>query len=447
MIELSDGNVNLLIGPEQQAAFQHTLETLTAKEGVACVLLIDTAGKIIAGAGGLGHLELATVAALAAGDFATTRALAHRVGEKEFSLVFQRERELNVYLQAVGEESLLVVLFDQAQGLGPVRVLVRQVQADLRHTLDECPRAVVGPDVLQATVEDAPATPATPAEAERAGQTPAPASPATGKPAASPKAPAAAAPSKLVKNPPADLIRKFWRIKTLAEDCVKAGVPTSAAKAWREARDLIGRVATTISAGEAAETRKLLADVERILMAAYEGVIAERKVEDEDLVSVQIWHQLVDQSAAPFADVFGERTASILGNVDRDSVDRHPDVLGRAVAGHLPDDGLAALRSWPKDRRRQAVARAFLDLLLNRLWVTDKLLGRAAGDALVERWRTGLAARTDDSLPPGLKPALGYLFAQALRRSTSRKRSAPAGPSESTAAAEGGPTSSDGGRA
>jgi len=421
MIELSDGNVNLLIGPDQQAAFQRSLEGLTAKEGVACVLLIDTAGKIIATAGGLGRLDTATVAALAAGDFATTRALARRVGERDFSLVFQRERELNAYLQAVSEESILVVVFDQAQGLASVRVLVRQVQADLRKTLNECPRAVVGPDALKTTVglptgtgADESPEPAAPDTAEK---------PPAGKPATAPK------PSRLVKNPPADLIRKFWRIKTLAEDCVKAGIPTSAPKAWQEARSVIARVAGTISAGQAAETRKLLAEVERILMTAYDSVIAERVSEDGDMKSIEVWHQLVDQSAESFRGAFGERTPDFLGNMDQDSVDRHPDVLRRAKAGRLPADGLQALRSWPKERRRQAAARAFLDLLLNRLWIVDKLFGRAAGDALVEKWRAGLASRPDESLPPGLKPALGYLFAHATRRAAGRRR-APTGPEE-----------------
>lgn len=429
-VQISDGNVNVVIGPEQQAAFQRTLKELTGKEGVACVLLIDTAGKIIAGAGSLGRLEAATVAALAAGDFATTRALAHRVGEKDFSLVFQRDRELNVYLQAVTEEAILVLLFEQGQGLGPVRMLVRQAQGELKRTLDECTRAVVGPDALQETVGITPgeagggvspsgeAPSAAPEEAELdatgEAETPAPAE----KPAK---------PSKLVRNPPADIIRKFWRIKTLAEDCVKNGVPASASDAWREARDRIAAVARSLSSGEAAETRKLLAEVEKLLMDAYRTVIAERTEEDEDLKALGVWHRLVDLTEAPFAFGLKDLAPAILANADRDSVDRHPDILGLASNGHLPLEGLRTLKTWPKDRRRKAIARAMLDLLLNRLWVTDKIFGRGVGDAVVGKWKAAADAGKAAPVPPEVESGLAYLFAQAAKRGAGRRGVPPSG--------------------
>ena len=431
MIELSDGNVNLVIGPDRQAAFQATLDGLVAREGVACVLLIDTAGKIIAGAGGLGRLEAATVAALAAGDFATTRALARRVGEKEFSLVFQREREFNAYLQAVGDEALLVVLFDQVQGLGNMRVLVRQAQADLRKTLDQCPRTVVGPEALRAVVEEKPlagvesapsAATATPASAAALGQQEA---------AAMPAAPG------LVKNPPADLIRRFWRIKTLAEDCVKTGVPGIAPAEWASAREGVAGVASAVSSGDAPAARSLLAGIETTLMKAYGRVVADRAARDEEAAALRLWHGLVTRSTEAFSHSLGVITDAVLANVDRDSMDRHPDVLGRAEGGRLPDGALRPIAAWPRDRRRQAVSRAFLDLLLNRLWVADKVLGRAEGDALVGRWREAVAGRGEDQWPAGLKTAIGYLFASAEKRAATR-RSPP--PSRSPAPGEGGGT-------
>jgi len=419
-VKISDGNVNVLIGPDQQAAFQRTLKELTGKEGVACVLLIDTAGKIIAGEGSLGRLEVATVAALAAGDFATTRALAHRVGEKDFSLVFQRDRELNVYLQAVTEEAILVLLFEQGQGLGPVRMLVRQAQGELKRTLDECTRAVVGPEALQETVG---ITPAAPAESPATPEVSLDATGESAEPAAAPPPPK---PSKLVRNPPADIIRKFWRIKTLAEDCVKNGVPASAPDAWRDARDRITNVARTLSSGEAADTRKLLAEVETILMEAYKTVIAERAAEDEDLKGLAVWHRLVAQTEAPFINGLKDLAPAILANVDRDSVERHPDVLGSATSGRLPIEGLRALKSWPADRRHKAIARAMLDLLLNRLWVTDKIFGRAEGDALVARWRAAAPGK-DAEVPPEVESGLTYLWTQTDKRAAPKRAVPPDG--------------------
>lgn len=71
------------------------------------------------------------------------------------------------------------------------------------------------------------------------------------------------------------------------------------------------------------------------------------------------------------------------------------------------------------------MSRAFLDLLLNRLWVADKILGRTEGDALVARWREAVAGRGEDAWPAGLKPAIGYLFASAEKRSAARRSPPP----------------------
>src|SRR5678809_202717 len=96
-LTLSDGNVNLVVGDEDLVALTDAVAPLLTDGGARCVLLIDTAGKVITAPGNLGGLEPVTIAALAAGNYATTRALAQRVGEREFSLVFQRDRELNLH--------------------------------------------------------------------------------------------------------------------------------------------------------------------------------------------------------------------------------------------------------------------------------------------------------------------------------------------------------------
>jgi predicted regulator of Ras-like GTPase activity (Roadblock/LC7/MglB family) len=392
MVELYDGNVNLVIEPAQVAAFESELTGLTSQDGVKCALLIDTAGKIIAGTGGLGMLEPASVAALAAGDFATTRALAHRVGEKDFTLVFQREKELNVYLNAVSDEAILVLLFDSGQGLGTIRMLVRQAQKGLRGTLDSCRRSVVSHESLHQTLE-APTAVDEPQETAKAAPVP-----------------------KLVANPPADVIRKFWRIKVLAEDCLKRNVPTVAPEAWKEARARTARVAQAVASGDHTESRRLLGELERLLMRAYEDAISERKGADTDWETVEFWQKLVNMSTDPFTKGLLDMAPGILLNVDRDSVKRHAQILGSAKAGMIPREALAPIRGWPGERRLKALANAFLDLLLNRLWVVDKLFGPTAGERLVALWKQEATDREGAVTRLGLAVPVKYLLERAERR-------------------------------
>jgi len=65
--------------------------------------------------------SLESVAALAAGSFSATREMARLVGEGEFSTLFHQGSRESLQISAIGDRSLLVVVFDDRSNLGLVR--------------------------------------------------------------------------------------------------------------------------------------------------------------------------------------------------------------------------------------------------------------------------------------------------------------------------------------
>ena len=392
MLELSDGNVNLLLGDAELAALQRAVDGLTAQDGISCVLLIDTAGKIVTVSGHAGQLDTATIAALAAGDYATTRALARRVGEKDFSLVFQRDHQLNAYLHAVSEEALLVVLFTEGTPLGGVRQAVKQAQMAVKKTLLMTRRTVTSADEVREML----------AERDADGKTKAP------DPAAPP--PADTAP------PSADVVRRFWRIKALAEDCVRIEVGRACPTEWRVSRERLAVATRLLAENKREECLALLTEVEGLLRRAYEKALAIGQEGGKEWSMVGLMQDLVEPSTALFRNRLGEPGLGLLPNVDREIMERHRTLLGEAVHGTIQPAALDAIARLPKDQRHMAILRAFLDLLLSRLWVTRKLFGEDEAETLVEAWERIIEERGEEITRLGMRPALRYLLEEIERR-------------------------------
>lgn len=401
MLELSDGNVNLLIGDAELAALQKALDGLTAQDGISCVLLIDTAGKIVSTAGAAGQLDTATIAALAAGDYATTRALARRVGEKEFSLVFQRDKQLNAYLHAVSEEALLVVLFKEGTPLGGVRQAVKQAQMSVKKTLLLTRRSVTGADEVRRMLSESDA--------------------AKGGAAAAPSAPVAAAAA-----PSADVVRRFWRIKALAEDCVRIDVAKACPTEWRVSRERLAGATQLLAEGKRDECLALLTEVEVQLRKAYEKALAIGQEGGKEWSMVGLLHDLVAPSTALFGDRLGEPGLALLPNVDLEIMERHKALLGTAVRGTIEPGALDAVAKLPKDQRHMAILRAFLDLLMSRLWVVRKLFGEQPALDLVAAWERVIEERGEEITRLGMLPALKYMIEEINKRWPTRGAKGPA---------------------
>ncbi|MBC8316804.1 MAG: roadblock/LC7 domain-containing protein [Desulfobulbaceae bacterium] len=108
------------------------IDTLLTDEllsiGVHCVIVIDTAGNTIAQLDkGKCACDVASFAALAAGNFAAVDAMAKLVGEEEFSLHFHRGESESIHFSKINDDLLLITIFGNDVSLGFLRLKTAEV--------------------------------------------------------------------------------------------------------------------------------------------------------------------------------------------------------------------------------------------------------------------------------------------------------------------------------
>jgi len=145
---------DLILLEEDQRRLAEALRLLCAEAKGRAVFLIDKNGRLLAMAGDPGEVDTTTLASLTAGSVAATGGLARLVGEREFvALVHEGERE-SLHVTLVGEEAILVVLFDRQTPLGLVRLRVRRAGEQLAQILAEAGSRKAGRPAVQFTDED-----------------------------------------------------------------------------------------------------------------------------------------------------------------------------------------------------------------------------------------------------------------------------------------------------
>ncbi len=90
------------------------------------VLLIDKAGQIISFQGSMNEEKVASLAALTAANYGATTAIARLFGEEEFTLLFHKGKEENLHFSNVGDEYLMITVFNNNTHLGLVRLEVKK---------------------------------------------------------------------------------------------------------------------------------------------------------------------------------------------------------------------------------------------------------------------------------------------------------------------------------
>lgn len=97
------------------------LDELLRQSEATAALLIDKGGPLICERGATAGLDTTTMAALAAGSFAATEAIAGLVGESNFNSIYQQGDHQSLLVGNVGENLLLIVIFKAAQSVGAVK--------------------------------------------------------------------------------------------------------------------------------------------------------------------------------------------------------------------------------------------------------------------------------------------------------------------------------------
>ncbi|MEP6663573.1 MAG: roadblock/LC7 domain-containing protein [Verrucomicrobiota bacterium] len=94
------------------------LDELLLKSEATGAWLIDKGGPLITQRGALEEFDATTIAALAAGSFAATEAMAGLIGEVNFTSVYQQGERQSLLIQNVGEHLLLIVVFAATMSAG-----------------------------------------------------------------------------------------------------------------------------------------------------------------------------------------------------------------------------------------------------------------------------------------------------------------------------------------
>ena len=123
--------------------FDLALGELIAKSEATAALIIDKGGPLIAQKGDTENLETMSIAALAAGSYAATQEIAKRVGESDFSSIYQQGQNFSVLVNNIDEALLLIVIFPASLSVGAVKyyatTTLEQVAAQIRRAHERAP--------------------------------------------------------------------------------------------------------------------------------------------------------------------------------------------------------------------------------------------------------------------------------------------------------------------
>jgi predicted regulator of Ras-like GTPase activity (Roadblock/LC7/MglB family) len=111
---------------EDILCFHSALDELLAKTDATAGLLIDKGGPLIAVRGQARELNCITIAALAAGCFTSTQAIAGLLGETTFTSVYQQGERHSLLIENIDENLLLLVIFRASLSAGAVKYFARR---------------------------------------------------------------------------------------------------------------------------------------------------------------------------------------------------------------------------------------------------------------------------------------------------------------------------------
>jgi predicted regulator of Ras-like GTPase activity (Roadblock/LC7/MglB family) len=138
----ADANIGFTLTPESRTAMMRLMDGFAGELPQASVILTDLAGRIVDVARKPLGVTLEGIAALAAGVFASTSALAKSMGDDEFSLVFEHDADRQVYVRPIAGRALLVVLLKGAAAAERIDDrLEGPLGADLAAVISRCRRS------------------------------------------------------------------------------------------------------------------------------------------------------------------------------------------------------------------------------------------------------------------------------------------------------------------
>ncbi len=123
--------IDIILTEEKQSRLFNLVDRELIKNGVEHVFLVDTAGNLIFEKGNYPLEDVLPLAALSAANFGATAEIARLVGEEDFTLLFHKGEKYNLHFSKIGDQFILVILFDKTVSLGLVRYKISKISGEL----------------------------------------------------------------------------------------------------------------------------------------------------------------------------------------------------------------------------------------------------------------------------------------------------------------------------
>ena len=98
-------------------------------------LIVDKGGFLITHQGDARQFDLTTISALASGAYMANQTIANLIHETNFDSVYQAGTQYSMFVTAVDDECLLLVIFKAAVGVGVVKYYVNAAREQIARQL------------------------------------------------------------------------------------------------------------------------------------------------------------------------------------------------------------------------------------------------------------------------------------------------------------------------
>ena len=126
---------DMILFPEDIERLNAVLTPLVTKSKLLLAVLINRDGRVLTHQGNLEHVDIVSLAALVAGNTASTLAIANLVGEAEFSAMYHQGKDKNIYIDSIDDNTFLSVVFDEQTNIDRVKVFIRQFERQIKEAL------------------------------------------------------------------------------------------------------------------------------------------------------------------------------------------------------------------------------------------------------------------------------------------------------------------------
>lgn len=126
---------DMILFPEDIERLNAVLSQLVTKSNLLLAVLINKDGRLLSSQGSLENIDTVSMAALVAGNSASTLAIANLMGEREFSTMYHQGKDKHIYIAAVDDNTFLALVFDDRTNIDRVKVFARQFDRQLKHCL------------------------------------------------------------------------------------------------------------------------------------------------------------------------------------------------------------------------------------------------------------------------------------------------------------------------